>query len=458
MRTDIGHNGALVGWLRRITLWLIAYFVLTVVFDGVLRWAFAMARFPQLVYLRDVIPIIVLAAGSAIAFLQKDRPWLLGMSALLICGGLAGVWSVYSGTNLLQVLFAFKTILLLPAGAALWKVVEEDNDVCRKFSYFAFSCVILGLLVSSVTSPPWAGSGYQIGDLEIEGQRQWTIDSVDRIGGFSRASFDAASQLAFLAAVILTSRAAWFVKSAFAIVALAGIAATTSRSVALGLFIAIAAHLAIQLLRGGRLRWVLLPLPLLSVVVYFVATAFPSALSIVASADRDGIASTRSFLTRSDEVWLEAVSRVHGIEAWLLGLGLGNIGAAQKLFVPIEYNPADNLFVYCVVSFGVIGCVVFYGLLLLVWARASDFRANTRYGLMIVLVGAAGATLSALESSMLAMGVGLAFGEFFSGCRLPSKRRGPSIRQGLIQRKPKIMRPESASLKAEHKTHVQEER
>jgi hypothetical protein len=119
----------------------------------------------------------------------------------------------------------------------------------------------------------------------------------------------------------------------------------------------------------------------------------------------------------------------------VLGSGVGNIGSAQKAFTPELHNSADNLFVYCLVSFGIAGCCVIFGLLLRAWVGMVNGRQPIRYGLMIAVLSGAGVTMSVLESPLLSLGVGLAIGECFSHFRIPSgfRRRTARKRAGAVR-------------------------
>jgi hypothetical protein len=117
---------------------------------------------------------------------------------------------------------------------------------------------------------------------------------------------------------------------------------------------------------------------------------------------------------RTEGNWQDALNMLNDSASWAMGLGMGGIGAAQRPFEPGAYIAPDNLLIYSLVSFGIIGSLVLFAGLTAAWFIALTQKCLPAYALLLPVVGVAGVTISAVENPFIGMGLGLAFAEAFS--------------------------------------------
>jgi hypothetical protein len=391
-----------------------AVYALSLVFDGVIRWLLDGAGLAPLLYAREALPVVVIVCAWVIARVDGLLEWQRLMVFVAVYLSVWLAWGITEGIPPAQALFGLKTLLSIPVGGALWVLLRGQERELFMFSLFAGGLVLIGVIIDHFRDLPWAGLVYEVGDIQVEGQREWGIDGVARLGGFSRASFDAGCQMSFFAAIILASGANSLVRSGAGAAMLVGVLMTTSRSALLANFTVLFSWMILSFLKRPIFRLALLPavwLPVLVVVAVFNSS---SATDIVASMDRGGAASTISFAMRTEGNWQDALNMLNNSASWVMGLGMGGIGAAQRPFEPEAYIAPDNLLIYSLVSFGIIGSLVLFAGLTAAWFIALTQKCLPAYGLLLPVVGVAGMTISAVENPFIGMGLGLAFAEAFS--------------------------------------------
>jgi len=73
--------------------------------------------------------------------------------------------------------------------------------------------------------------------------------------------------------------------------------------------------------------------------------------------------STKSLAERF-YVWSNALSSfpINNASHFLFGYGIGTIGAAQLKVNPYAYNPVDNMYIYSLINFGLVGTILLIGI------------------------------------------------------------------------------------------------
>jgi hypothetical protein len=390
----------------------IGLYAASVLFDGVLRWALELIGAAALLYLRDGLLLVAALCGLAIARAYHLDRWQRLMSAVVAFLLVWLLWGWFNGLPVAQGLFGLKTILPIIAGLSVWVLLLDRGRLLYRYCALVAVSAFAGLAIDYFRDLPWAGLVYEVGDVSVEGQRQWTIDSVERLGGFGRASTDVAGQLVFCLAVVLFTRSANVSRVILAIICCGGIILTTSRSYLLAAILLIVVFCVLSLTKSRFLRLVLAPIPLLPVFVIWLGYEQATVTKWLQSLDRGGAFAMESAFMRMDDIWLDAVSELDDSALWVFGKGLGSIGAASKYFAPETYNPADNLLVYTLVSFGIVGSVVVFATLLRVFWLTLRSPAPS-YGAFVAAVSAAGVAMSCLENPAVGLGFGLALGSAF---------------------------------------------
>jgi hypothetical protein len=139
-----------------------------------------------------------------------------------------------------------------------------------------------------------------------------------------------------------------------------------------------------------------------------------------------GVFSLESFYERIEQMWPDAWHWVGRFPPYLLGVGLGGIGGAQRFYAPADFNAADNLFVYLYANFGIASLVYLAGVLLVALnARVRDFRRDGVALASLVFLLMYGLVISLVEDQIASLWLGAALGWL---ARLQPEVRGLAAR------------------------------
>lgn len=404
----------------------ICLYLLSLTIDGVLRWLCHIYAVPETLYLRDLLPIFGIVTAWVVSGAAGFIRWQRLMSAVFLFFFTWLVWGLLNKIPPLQAVFAIKTLMSVPTGAALWLLLRGYDERFAAFCFVVALFVCAGVFADAFLDMPWAGLSYQIGDVTIEGQREWTIDSVERLGGFSRASFEAGLQIAVLGAVVFGSSIRASLQLVAAAVLSVGCSLTTSRASILAFCIAGILAVFLRLMpssaRRSRRRRRASLLPLISLLVVWSPVllvigvfGFPFITDSIDRLSRGGSLDMASFAMRTEGNWIEALQMLANPETWLAGTGIGALGAAQVPFEPENFNPGDNLFIYTLVNFGLLGsAVVFTSLSRAACNLPAAPSGVPTYALCLFAVATAGMLVTAVESPIAGVGLGLALAESVS--------------------------------------------
>lgn len=405
--------------LQLIGLSGILVYLVSIVFDGVLRWLLDAYGLAQLLYLRDGLAMLGVLVALLVAKDESLKGCLRGFAIAFGALFVWWMWGAANGVHLLQGLFGVKILLTIPTGMALWVLLRRRDD------WFAWFCLVLSMIaVAGVeadryVSFPWAGLIYEIGEVTIEGQREWTIDSVERMAGFSRVSYDAGTQIAVLGAVVLGSNIPRIIKFGSAAVLMWGAVLTTSRSTTLALIVAV---ILSPVLCNSTVR---LPCSVWQVFIWMpvgvvcAVFAFPEITGLIDAASRSGALNTESFAMRTEGNWLESLAFLTGPSSWAFGCGVGAVGAAQMPFQPELFMSPDNLCIYTLVNFGVVGTLFVFGAFSLAGLSLTvGGNYERQYLLCLIIVTVAGTLMSIAEAPFAGVAAGLALAQASERLRL----------------------------------------
>jgi hypothetical protein len=148
---------------------------------------------------------------------------------------------------------------------------------------------------------------------------------------------------------------------------------------------------------------VCLAVPLLSIQLGFNATSVPMWFG--------------SFMERILDMWPKAFGLMDYAGQALWGRGTGGIGTAQTYGEPLLINAADNLFVYLIVSFGILGVayVAVFLVKLLSYTQglpSTDLMFRCVRGWAVVWL-TYGLTANMIEEAAINLPAGVAFGIVF---------------------------------------------
>ncbi|MFO1064484.1 MAG: hypothetical protein U0892_11530 [Pirellulales bacterium] len=357
---------------------------------------------------------LLLLSIIGLAFFNRHLNWRL----LLACGlaAAAAVWGFYINRSGAPMAVALGVKQALPwlAGISMAAIAPPEQyirtQLSRRLYATFFSGVFLLITMSCVVDAatgalPWSGSTQEIMGQEVETSREWSADSVRRVAGTARSSFDAASMLAISALAmgfLVRSKTLRVIGKGIAMVA---IYLTTSKA-ALVAFAASALTngFAFESENPNRLQRFLKGSLLLATVTAMIILPL-SSLSELDSVFRDlrlaeGF-SGASFAERLEIVWPQAIRDVLDSTA-VLGFGIGGVGAPLSTYAPELFVPTDNLFVYLMNLVGALSLPALFFITVGCWNLLKRKRSADQCLLALALFTLNyGITASVLECSWL---------------------------------------------------------
>jgi hypothetical protein len=376
---------------------------------GPLRYGLATLGLVGLSYAPFLIAAGVIAA-YALASLAALRFDPVAIAILL----LSAVWLPYAlllGLPPAQVAFGFYT--WMPCFLGMVAVAAGARAEALRMIALVWGVAVLGVLANAVWRFPWVGESYEILGMQAEFAREWQAFGVERLPGFSRASFTAANQIAIGGSLLLAGRLARAWKWLVWILSVTAIALTTSKA-PLAVMLIAPLCLAFYDRVNGRARYRFSQMALGG--LFAVGVGLPVAALLGFRFGETGhvaFLSLGSVGVRMDEMWPRAYALLD--PAWprlALGVGFGGIGAGQAYFDPARFSPGDNLFVFLYATFG-IGSLLF---LAAFWkANARLFRAapavHRDFFLISILVLVLGAMANVVESVLSGFLLGMLLGK-----------------------------------------------
>lgn len=394
---------------------LVFFYLFTFAFEGVVRYSLDMTGAASLLYLRDLVPVVVVAGCIYGWMAGFFKPTLL-LLALLILLIHFFIGYYYLG-GLFQRMFGFKVFLPFLLGLAYCGLV--NGKIQEKYIPWVLGVLLVSgaaVILNKFVSMPWEGAQFETIFGAGQQARNNTALGVRRLTGLARAAYDAASVILICLVVVLAYYRTPFVRFALLVFSVVAIALTTTKA---ALFSAAIVGFCVlfyetryvsTVLRSVILGALLLciGMPVLSLCVdvstHKVADSFAWWLS--------------SFAVRMEDMWPRAfeVWTEHG--SVLIGRGLGGLGFPQQ-YGSGEwkvFNVADNLFVYWTVVFGVVGWVYASILLwrLFAWRPSAAFELRFVYAFMVVLFSF-GLTANIVEQPLLLFSAGFCFALVWNG-------------------------------------------
>jgi hypothetical protein len=380
-------------------------YVATVVFEGPIRLGLHAVGAGSLLYLRDLaIAIPVFSAVVSWFMGQANAAHVAGIAALLLVHLAIGLFGLPSA---FQALFGFKMFLPLLGGLAVAPVVASRPDSLVRVSRFVFLATALGVGTNLFFDYPWIGLSYDTAFGETTASRQWWSSGELRLPGFTRGSPVAASIALLSLTPLLVQPSKLGLRLCWLLVAVGTIYLTTSKGPMMALPALVVQLVLLQYIRSIKASLVYIAamaalcllIPLTTVQLQISEHRVPAVL--------------QSFAQRVVDVWPHALDLLDWWQvAW--GRGLGGIGTAQTFAEASRANPGDNLMVYLLVAFGVLG-PLYIALFLMRLSRFTPYHSARDFdlGLMhawttVWLVN--GFTTSMLEDAMVGVAMGIVLG------------------------------------------------
>lgn len=392
----------------RILLALTGAYASTFLFEALLRYGLMLTGMASMLYLREVIPLIIVAY-LFLAWVYGERwpLWPLCMFAIITLHLVVGI---LFHTKLMQLVVGYKMFMTIFVGIVAAYHYPGSSKVLSRIAGVVLIITIAAISINKYLIFPWEGSQYEtfFGAAELT-KVWWTDGGLRRLSGFSRASYDAAS-VALVCVIIYLAGTTSRMKALLAwILTGIAIALTTSKG---ALFAWCAVGIAAVFSNTG-VRVVVLRITLFIAAIICITVPLFFWNSTIAPKDFYGAAGWwfSSFADRISWTWPKAFSLLTENGSIIFGRGIGGIGTSQMFGDWWQFNPADNLFVYMIVSFGLLG-IVYCGWMLSIvmhWAGQNRHINFMVYGL-VASYFIYGIVMNMIEQPVMTLAFGFALG------------------------------------------------
>lgn len=391
-----------------LQLWLTIFYLSTFIFEALLRYWLSLNGLSPLLYIRDVLLVVILIKFTVESLLLARIFEIVTIFGVIFFYMIIG-WICTA--NILQVLFGVKMLLPFFLGIASSKNFYSNLKKIRYLFLFFFILSCCGVIINIFVQYPWSGLSYAIGDTQIEGVKQWSAFGIDRLAGFSRVSYEAATDISLLYICILVSFKSRVFHIALLPLAAVAITFTTTKGATLAFTLVVFTYLLFlfdfeQRLVSKSVNFlplflsiVCVGLPVISfIIVEYIDIRDPT-LGFLFS----------SFQDRQENGWPQAMKLISDKGSFILGRGIGGMGTAQQYFEKEEYNPGDSMSLYLYCIFGIPSIMFFLfvsykSFFLKIWKYTDLFTLLT-----VVFILSYGFTTAILESAFAAVFCGLAF-------------------------------------------------
>jgi hypothetical protein len=360
--------------MEPILRWSIIAYASTLVFEGPLRWALGNVGLEKAIYLRDLL-LVSLIGLIAAQGLSRQRP--INAPFALLAGLMvfhALIALIYL-PNIPQILFGLKILLPLFFGILAYPQLEKTLHRLALPLGILLLAAIAGVVVDKYVDYPWRGVTFEIALLSC----------------FARA---------------ISRRP--LLNIALVCAAMAAIYLTTTKGALLAFMVIVMFVFTRFLGAEAVAAWRAVPAAV-ALIVMLVPTIFLTFGSGVDWYRASRAEFLQSFFDRVEDVWPAGIELIKHSGSYILGRGVGGIGVAQRYFEGRWGNPADSLFMYCYVSFGVLGC------LYLLWLGLAAIRLRIRAPgtdqllfMVVVVFFVYGITTSSLENAVQSLLLGFA--------------------------------------------------
>jgi hypothetical protein len=299
---------------------------------------------------------------------------------------------------------------------------------------------IVGLLLDYSFKMPWSGYSFTINGIQLSASKGWDTFGVKRCAGFSRASYDEAYMIIMFYIYMMCSLKNKFMIS---VISFIGLLLTTSKTI-IGIYIIIN---LVWLFHDCRLLRRTYSAILITAALIGICLPLLAGLVSLSWSSWNAKFLLLSFNQRLTDTWPDAVRHILARGNWILGIGIGGAGIAQKYFGHVHLIVTDNMYLHLYSCFGL-------GMFFLVAAlinRLRKLRFDAGFydqlfllwGLVILV---SGWTVSNIEEPICSLVLGI----ILSYALQSSPGRRPSIARQFPESPKETIRTLTKSGFAEH--------
>lgn len=340
-------------------------------FAGALRFYLDMAGVSALLYLPKLACLAAVALELPSA---RNRPgvWLV-LFGLVVSSLLA----LLHGASLSNIGFSVFIYIPLLFGLFCGSYLERRVGFLGWVIGFCLVASLVGIALDMLTSVPWKGYSYMMGDVELTANKSWAFGSTDRLAGFARMSTNLAVMIALYSLFLAAFLHSRLLRTMLYPLAFGAIYFTTNKSTAAAYLLT----LMMLFLAGYRMP---------SATAFFIAVLTGMALPIaslllnIPQSEAYSASVFASFNDRLIHSWPNFIDVIVN-EGWgWWGAGFGAVGSSSAAF-PLTWLEllaiADNTALYLWGMLGVFG-VLLYLLLFPLLLRLHDRGPRVREALL----------------------------------------------------------------------------
>lgn len=370
-------------------------FLITKAFAGPLAIILPLIRFMPV-----VLMIILIAYKFSVLFTSNIK--------ILIMGSFVGLYLFIGMINKSLISSLFGLYVFIPffysflfSKEIVNKIINEDY----KFSTFLFITCAIGVLYVDTFGASWIGMEQEVGGITKEISKAWSSNGVMRNPGFTSGSVSAAGIMLIVTAQIgryLSIRGKVIPYCLLFVVSFYVIYLTTTKTMIFSLVIV----MVLLYMPFNVVRWVV-KLSVLATCLFSYYYMFGDKPLGYAQFDN-------TLLIRMYSTWPDAISILDDNISFLFGKGFGSIGTPSYYFPSKISSPADNLYVYLYVIFGLVSVIVMSILILKLLVKKKFHTLDDKLFYIIVVIIFSGAvTYNMIESSIYSIYGGVIIGCIF---------------------------------------------
>ena len=394
--------------------WTTAIFLLSQVCYGPFRFFMAKFGLQGFVYFPKTL-LLIMILFMFLTMRRVSKIFVIGITIIV----LSTAWAMVDLPSVEQSLFGVWIIIPLLYGLLFSRHLFDDMAAYKSIFFIFLVITLAGVFINIFVHYPWTGATFQINGETIYIARQWWALGINRIGGFSAASFDAAMQIIFFMVWLMFALKSELIKFLLWMISGLAITMTTTKGI-VGAYIILSFFFASGRLFNHNLIWrqcwtfiiginvcALLLMPLSTIFIHYDPV-------VRGYVDRFIFA---SFGDRLNYTWPASFNLLHGVLRWMIGRGIGGIGTPQTYFEPTNALPADNLYVYLAVDLGPIAAAI---MLVGIYVKISGtflLKNNALMPLLIILFSY-GMVSNIIEAPILSLALGIAIGKSFQSRRM----------------------------------------
>jgi hypothetical protein len=316
-------------------------------------------------------------------------------AVIFICSTISGLIYI---SDIRQIAFGFYGILPFFFGVISCGVFTNNFERLKPFILGCCLISIVGVFLSLYFTFPWVGFSYERFGVDIEGTREWSTFDISRIAGFSRTSYEAAYTILIFLIMLAALLKHKLLKISLVLISGIAITVTTSKTIIL-VYLLLIAYLITS---AWRRFWIILSSILTVIMIALPISTLFVKYDFGITTDLWMRILLLSFEDRLINGWPDVFKLLSKHGSFLLGRGVGGIGGAQNFFEKTIKNPADNLFLYLYVTFGVGVFFILYFLLKrsISLARSAETPLNLFFYLFFLSVITFGITSNVVEGPL----------------------------------------------------------